>query len=195
MKSCIPQSETREEKIKRISEIVVDETMALYKDVSFHVDPVLKHDYFDLKVAVRLPSPVQLFEGRSILERIDAGENIRGMEMIMAFGSVHLQETYGENPFEILPIHAIRIGELAIVTQPCELYCQFGLDIKHRSPVSNTMVVGLADGYGGYCPTIHGVLGGGYSGAPIAWTRLEPYAGYKMVEKASQLLYDLWLTD
>lgn len=186
------QSETREGKIKRISKIVVDETMALYKDVVMDDNPVLKHDFDDLKIPVRLPGPDQLSEARKILSRIDSGENIRGMKMIMAFGAVHLQEIYGDNPFDILPIHAIRIGELAIVTQPCELFCQFGLDIKLRSPASNTIVVGLTDGFGGYCPTIYGLLGGGYSGAPLSWCRLEPYAGYKIVESASRLLYGLW---
>lgn len=187
-----PVSENREQRLKRISKIVFDETMRLYKEITFDDDPVLKHEYHDLKVAVRLPSAEQLVEGRKILKRIDAGENIRGMEMIMAFGAVSLQEKYSDSPFDILPVHAVRIGDLAMVTQPCELYCQFGLDIKRRSPVSNTIVVSLTDGRGGYCPTIYGFLGGGYSGAPIAWTRLEPFAGYKIVETASGLLYELW---
>lgn len=189
------RSETREEKLKRISDMVVEETMDLYKDVTFDTDPVLKHIHEDLKVGVRLPETERLIEAREVLSRIDAGENIRGMEMIMAFGTVHLKEKYGNQPFDILPIHAIRIGELAIATQPCELYCQFGLDIKRRSPVSNTMVVGLSDGFGGYCPTINGIVGGGYSGTSISWTRLEPYAGYRIVETAARLLNNLWQTD
>jgi hypothetical protein len=186
--------ETDEKKMDRISKMVANETMRLYKNAAFSNDPVLKHVYEDIKVAVRLPTPVQLIEGRGILSSIDSGEKIRGMEMIMAFGAVHLQETYGDHPFDILPIHGVRIGDLAIVTQPTELYCQFGLDIKRRSPVPNTIVVGLTDGYNGYCPTIYGFLGGGYSGAPISWTRLEPYAGYKIVETASRLLNKLWIT-
>ena len=40
------------------------------------------------------------------------------------------------------------------------------------------VVVKHSDGYGGYCPTINGVMGGRYFGAPIVWTRLEPYASY-----------------
>jgi len=187
------KKETDEEKIQRISKMVFDKTMEMYDSgVEYEMNPVLRHNYEDLKVAVRLPSPEVLTESREILDRIDEGEEIRGMEMIMAFGSVHLQETFGHAPFDILPIHAIRLGELAIVTQSCELYCQFGLDIKRRSPVDNTIVVGLSDGLNGYCPTIYGFLGGGYSGAPISWTRLEPYAGYKIVETASQLLNKLW---
>ncbi len=193
--SLKPETETKEQKIARISRMIVDKTLSLYENVTFDTSPVLKHAYEDLKVSVRLPDAMALLEGKNILQRIDAGENIRGMEMIMAFGAVHLQERFGDHPFDILPVHGIRIGELAIVTQPCELFCQFGLDIKRRSPVGNTIVVGMTDGYNGYCPTIYGLLGGGYSGAPISWTRLEPYAGYKIVETASRLLNRLWARD
>jgi len=112
--------------------------------------------------------------------------------MIMAFGTLHLQDVFGKNPVDTLPVHTIRIGDVALVTQPCELYCQFGLDIKRRSPAPLTAVVGLADGFCGYCPTIYGILGGGYSGATISWTRLEPYAGYRIVETAGQMLNRLW---
>jgi len=55
-----------------------------------------------------------------------------------------------------------------------------------------TAVVGLTDGYCGYCPTIYGILGGGYSGRAISWTRLEPNAGYLIVESAGRMLNSLW---
>jgi uncharacterized protein YcfJ len=55
-----------------------------------------------------------------------------------------------------------------------------------------TAVTQLADGRGGYCPTIYGVMGGGYSGEAIHWARLEPYAGYKLVESSARLLKALW---
>ena len=186
------RTETVEEKLKRVSELVVSKTMELYKKVTYDDDPVLKHDYQDLKVALRSPSTEQLIEGRSILARVDKGENVGIMETILAYGAIRLQELYTNNPFEILPVHAVRIGELAIVTEPCELYCQFGLDIKRRSPASTTAVVGLTDGHGGYCTTIYGILGGGHTGAPISWCWLEPYAGYKIVETAARLLNGLF---
>jgi neutral ceramidase len=190
--SLNPLHETNEQKIKRLSTLIVEKTFELYEKVTYDENPILKHEYDDLKVNVRLPDPKAVADGKKVLARIDAGENIRGMEMIMAFGAVHLQERFGAHPFDTLPVHAIRIGELAVVTQPCELYCQFGLDIKRRSPSRNTIIVGLTDGYHGYCPTVYGLLGGGYSGAPISWVRLEPYAGYKIVETASRLLNKLW---
>jgi len=186
------RKESREQSIRRLGRLMADETLRLYKDTEYHDHPVLDHTYEDLKVKVRLPKPERLAEARKVLARIDAGENIRGRQMIMAFGAVHLQEVFGENPIDTLPVHAVRIGDVALVTQPCELYCQFGLDIKRRSPAPITAVVGLADGYCGYCPTIYGILGGGYTGDPISWTRLEPYAGYLIVETSGRMLNSLW---
>ena len=187
-----PHGDSREQAVQRLGRLMTDETLRLYEDVRYHDRPVLDHIYEDLKVKVRLPKPERLVEDRKVLARIDAGEKIRGMQMIMAFGAVQLQEVYGENPVDTLPVHAVRIGDVALVTQPCELYCQFGLDIKRRSPAPITAVVGLADGYCGYCPTIYGLLGGGYSGEPIYWTRLEPYAGYRIVETVGPMLNRLW---
>ena len=187
-----PRKESREQAVRRLGRLMADETLRLYKDTKYDDNPVLDHTYEDLKVKVRLPKPERLVEARNVLARIDAGENIRGMQMIMAFGAVHLQELYGENPVDTLPVHAVRIGDVALITQPCELYCQFALDIKRRSPAPITAVVGLADGYLGYCPTIYSILGGGYSGEPIYWTRLEPYTGYRIVESAGRMLNRLW---
>lgn len=184
--------ESREHSIQRLGRLMADETLRLYKDIEYHDHPVLNHTYEDLQVRVRLPKPERLVEARKVLARIDAGEKVPGMQMIMAFGAVHLQELFGENPVDTLPIHAIRIGDVALVTEPCELYCQFALDIKRRSPAPITAVVGLADGYCGYCPTIYGILGGGYTADPISWTRLEPYAGYMIVESAGRMLNQIW---
>jgi hypothetical protein len=189
------RSESREENLQRVARMIADETLRLYKNITYHDHPVLAHLHEDLKVEVRLPDSERLVESRNVLARIDARENISGMQMIMAFGAVHPQQVYGKNPVDTLPVHAVRIGDVALVTQPCELYCQFGLDIKRRSSAPITVAVGLADGCGGYCPTIYGILGGGYSGQPIYWTHLQLNAGYLIVESAGRMLNTLWRND
>jgi hypothetical protein len=190
--SLNPRQETREERLVRIGEMLAEETLRLYRDAEFHPRIVLGHTYEDLQIKVRLPEPKDLAEARKVLARVEAGEKMRGMKLIFAFGTVQLQERFGKQPVDTMPVHVVRIGDVALVTQPCELYCQFGLDIKRRSPTPLTAVVGLADGYCGYCPTIAGILGGGYSGRAISWTRLEPFAGYRMVEAAGTMLNHLW---
>jgi hypothetical protein len=174
---------------------VAEETLRLYERVKYDEHPALAHSYEDLRVKVRLPEASALADARKVLARLDAGEMIGGQATIMAFGAVNLQERFGQNPSDTLPVHCARIGDVALVTEPCELFCQFGLDIKRRSPAPITAVVGLTDGYGGYCPTIYGILGGGYSGQAISWTRLEPNAGYLIVESAGRLLNLVWQKD
>jgi hypothetical protein len=65
------------------------------------------------------------------------------------------------------------------------------LNIKRRSPFAATAVFGIADGYNGYCPSIEGIMGGGYSGIPISWTRLSERAGYLIVDTAAKMLMDI----
>ena len=187
-----PTNQSREEQLLHIGQMVADETLRLHRQVKYDEHPVMAHQFEDLPVKVRLPSTEALEKARQVLARVDAGEKIEGQQLIMAFGTVHLQERFGKDPTDTLPIHVVRIGDVALVTEPCELFCQFGLDIKSRSPAPITAVVGLTDGYGGYCPTIYGILGGGYSGQPISWTRLEPNAGYLIVETAGRLLNSMW---
>jgi neutral ceramidase len=187
-----PQREDREARLERIGKMLAAETLRLYRKAEFHPRIVLGHTYEDLQIKVRLPEAKQLQDAQQVLERVEAGEKTAGMKLILAFGTAQLQERFGKQSVDTVPIHVVRIGAVALVTQPCELYCQFGLDIKRRSPTHLTAVVGLADGYCGYCPTIASILGGGYSGMPISWTRLEPYAGYRMVEAAGPMMNQLW---
>jgi hypothetical protein len=187
-----PQREDPEARLERIGKMLATETLRLYRKAEFHSHIPLRHTYEDLQVKVRLPEPKQLADAQKVMERIKAGEKIMGQKLIFAFGTIELQKQFGQQPIDTMPIHVLRIGDVALVTQPCELYCQFGLDIKRRSPAPLTAVVGLADGYCGYCPTIAAILGGGYSGQPISWTRLEPYAGYHMVEAAGPMMTRLW---
>jgi hypothetical protein len=109
-----------------------------------------------------------------------------------AFGIVQLADEFGDNPVDAVPLHAIRIGDVGLATSACELFCQFGLDVKRRSPAPITAVCSIADGYTGYCPTTYGVLGGGYSGEPLHWSRLESLAGYKIADALSQMLHKIW---
>jgi hypothetical protein len=180
-------------RVKRVGALVAEETMRLRKEAVYHDQVQLGHEYKDLQVAVRLPEPADLAAAQKTMDDAEKAEKqLTGMEAIFSFGVVDLQRRFGENPVDILPVHVFRIGDVALVSEPCELYCQFGIDMKRRSPTPFTAVIGLADGYAGYCPTIAGILGGGYSGRPIRWTRLEPYAGYKMVEAAGPMLNRLW---
>ena len=61
-----------------------------------------------------------------------------------------------------MELHALRLGDVAIATNSFELFTDFGLQIKARSPAVQTFIIQLA-GPGSYVPTEAAVRGGGYS--------------------------------
>lgn len=180
-----------EQRVREIGALLAAETLRLLRATDPVASPILRHAYTDLPIAVRLPNAEQLRRAEEIaaLGEEKAG---RGEFVLAVCGTLRLQREFGENPVDTLAVHALRVGDLAIATNPCELYCQFGLDIKRRSPAPVTMVAQLSDGFSGYCPTVYGVLGGGYSGDPTYWTRLEIAAGYRIVDASARLLHRLW---
>ena len=180
-----------EERVREVGALLAGETLRLMRLTQPVAEPVFSHVFEDLTVDVRLPSAEELAAAEATAAQGEAGAG-RGPWILAEAGVLRLQREFAADPRETLALHALRIGDLAILTNPCELYCQFGLDLKRRSPAAMTIVAQLADGFSGYCPTIPALMGGGYSGAAIHWARLEPYAGYKIVEASSRLAHSLW---
>ncbi len=63
-------------------------------------------------------------------------------------------------------IHALRIGDIALVGIPGECFTQLGLEIKRRSPFRHTYIAGVANDYIGYIPDDRAYDLGGYQ----VWT-------------------------
>ncbi len=60
-------------------------------------------------------------------------------------------------------VHIIRLGTIAIATNPFELFLDYGNQIKARSLAEQTFLVQLANGSEGYLPTEKAEKGGHYS--------------------------------
>lgn len=173
-----------------IGELLAGETMHLAGKAQRYSEATIKSEHEDIKLSVRLPEEKELAQAREIVSK---GEKEVGRgAFVLQYGIVQLYEHFKDNPYEICPVHVARIGNFAVSTNPCELYCQFGIDIKQRSPAEITAIAQLANGWIGYCPTLYAVMGGGYSGAMYYMSRLAPSAGYKIVETSSRLLWSTW---
>ena len=60
-------------------------------------------------------------------------------------------------------VHTIKLGTIAIATNPFELFLDFGNQIKARSHAEQTFIIQLANGAEGYLPTEKAEKGGHYS--------------------------------
>lgn len=96
-------------------------------------------------------------------------------------------------------VTCIRIGELAIVVLPGEIFTAWGLEIKRFSPAKHTFVLELANspGLAGYKPTsdqaLRGALArGAYGALPTLSQRHHPASGQMLCDTAISLLHELW---
>jgi hypothetical protein len=84
-------------------------------------------------------------------------------------------------PAEVQVIH---LGDVALVGLPGEPFTELGLEIKARSVIPHTFVVGYANDYLGYLATLKAWQQGGYEVGYGPWSRVGPQGGPLLVEKA-----------
>jgi len=94
-----------------------------------------------------------------------------------------LERTKPKLPVEI---HAVRIGEIVIATNPFELYLDYGIRIKGRSPAIQTFLVQLA-GSGTYVPSSRSISGGAYGAVPAS-TLIGSEGGQELVDATVELI-------
>ena len=130
------------------------------------------------------------------------GEPLRSeIEAMRARGDLRASEGYtvrlfDEWPFDgksaQVPVQVLRLGDLAFVGLPGEIFVRWGLEIKHWSPGTHTFVVELANGWFGYVPTTDQAHRGAYGAKPILSRRLCADAGRQMVDEAQVMMCRLW---
>jgi len=89
-----------------------------------------------------------------------------------------------------MELHAVRLGDVAIATNSFELYTDYGIQIKARSPALQTFVIQLA-GEGTYLPTERAARGGGYGAVPQS-NSVGPEGGQVLVERTVEAIRALW---
>jgi hypothetical protein len=95
----------------------------------------------------------------------------------------------------ILPaeLHVLRLGDVGMATNPFELYVDYGVRIKGRSPAVQTFIVELA-GSGSYLPTERAIAGEAYGAIPRT-SIVGSSAGDTLVETTLEMLDELWQSD
>ncbi len=87
-------------------------------------------------------------------------------------------------------VHVVRIGDVAIATNQFELFTDYGVAMKARSPALQTFVVQLA-GPGTYLPSPRAARGGGYS-AVAESNEVGADGGQVLVEHTLERLAELF---
>ena len=94
---------------------------------------------------------------------------------------------------EVLPseVHVIRLGSIAIATNPFELFLDYGNQIKARSKSEQTFLIQLCCGAEGYLPTQKAEKGGHYS-AFVSSGYVGHQGGQQLVRQTLQEIRDMF---
>ena len=106
-------------------------------------------------------------------------------------GIVNRYQLQSETNLLDIEIHALRLGNVALTSNPFELFHDYGMQIKARSPALQTLIAQLSCGFYVYLPTELSIAGGHYS-AYVSDGYIGPEGGGILVEKTLDMLQDLY---
>jgi hypothetical protein len=172
------------EQIRIVADSVAKTAFVAYRTIQHRDWVPLKMAETEIELGVRLPSEDDVKEAKAILEQTKKPVLTTTRE-IYARETV-LLATYP--PTVKAKLQAIRIGELGIVSSPCETFVETGLEIKKRSPLKPTFTIELANGYNGYLPTPEQHRRGGYETWRARSSYLEVEASTKITTTLLSLL-------
>lgn len=154
-----------------------------------------------------LPGPVQVVNRQFTyhIRRFDEAKEHRAvksyLEKYVPQRTPRQIETFRRMRAEMAPhqgearhtrLQVIRLGDIACVGIPGEMYARLGLELRRRSPFRHTCIIGLANEQIGYIPDCKAYADGGYQ-TWVGWhSMLEVGTGEAMVDEAVGMLNQLY---
>lgn len=157
--------------LKLVGKRITNEILSVYEELSndYKDEGLLVHETLTLELPLRR---VTISDYNQALDKIDEfikkneGKTISYNDtaaLHVYAGTINrykLQHTRNTVPIEL---HVVRFGDIAIATNPFELFLDYGNQIRARSRAKQTFLIQLACGCYGYLPTKKAENGGHYS--------------------------------
>lgn len=157
-------------------------------------DAVLVHKVQTIELPVRKVTEAEFIATKKkVAELSKDPRNRRRMLWEQAVVDRYERQLAGAAKPYSMELHAIRLGDVAIATNDFELFTEFGIQMKARSPALQTFVIQLC-GPGSYIPTERAARGGGYS-AIVESNDVGPEGGQVLTNRTIELIETLWATD
>lgn len=164
-----------------------------------HTDVPLIHKVETLQLPMRLVTEAEYDEAKKAVEEAADQVEQNPEAVVREYRRMKWYETtvrrFNKQKTNLKPVydmelHVVRIGDVAICTNPFELFTDYGIRIKARSNAVQTFLVQLV-GPGTYLPTEKAVQGGHYS-AVVHSSLVGPEGGNMLVDRTVDLIDTLW---
>ncbi len=143
-----------------------------------------KQNYEDMRAALD-EQPEMREEHRWYLDITRAYRRMAREALVME--RIELEQ---EEPTVPIEVYVMRLGDIALATNPFELYLDFGVRMQERSPAIQTFLVQLA-GSGTYVAPERSVEGGAYGAVPGS-NVVGAEGGQQLVERTLEVIEELW---
>jgi hypothetical protein len=181
----------------RIADAVLRGYRKAYRHIAYDLPFV--HALRPVELPIRQVSEAEYQEALALVETVkrsfSAEHKMQTADCVPLFAPVGVilrWQEQQETTTYAFDVHLLRIGRAVLATNPFELFTEYGMRIKARSPADQTFIAQLSNGgKSGYLPTELAVQGGSYS-SKAASTTCGPEGGDRLVEETLQGLADLW---
>ena len=169
----------------------IDEVLPYAQKARTHLD--FRHRVDTVALPRRQATPEEYQQAKTKLKELTGRITGPSWEKVQQRRIIHSFENRDEYATYDMELHVLRLGDIALASNPFEYYVDFGIRIKARSPAVLTMIVQLA-GPGTYVPTIRASAGGGYS-AEIGSNLVGAEGGQVLVDETIKQIQRLWESD
>lgn len=148
----------------------------------------------DMKISLRNPPFSNLNQAKKLIskkERELSRSKSQKLERDLQYAKEILWIMEQNKREEEIKIQTLAIGDAILVGVPAEYFVEYGLEIKAESSFNYTFIVGLANGYIGYIPTLESFEEGGYEVEFCATSRFIPQTGERIKNVALKLIAQL----
>ncbi len=147
------------QRMNEVAKLVADRVLAAHAKAKFRKNISLAMEQTLLTLKTRIPTAKQIAFAKAVLSDNPPNPLPRLAE---SYARRTLALANGPREEEIV-LQALRLGEVGIISIPCEVLCEIGLTLKAQSPLpQSTFTIELANGHYGYLPTPRQHALGGY---------------------------------
>jgi hypothetical protein len=157
---------------RRVAEAFFDVADSIAKDI--RANAPLVHLVQQVDLPTRVVTEPEYVIAKGVCEEIDAKPERGGWDTWVRklYGGVcnhYLAQQAGPCVFS-MELHVLRLGDVAIATNPFELYVDYGIQIQARSAAEQTFLIQLAAAGQedpGYLPTPRAIESGSFTASPM----------------------------
>ncbi|NOX98689.1 MAG: hypothetical protein GXP30_02990 [Verrucomicrobia bacterium] len=150
---------------RKIARAVDDAWQVAKNDV--HFDAPLIHTVRNLDLPIRRVTKKEIAQAKTEITNLKAYSKKSGKDnqrkQLWNQKTIDRFAQQDNHPYYSIELHVLRLGDIAIATNPFELFTEYGLRMKARSKSIQTFVIQHTGADGMYLPTEEAVSGGGYS--------------------------------